>query len=142
VSRKDGSNLSRTGKSLVNRHARTARIRENYLYTLTFQCGDEDLGAIHRFAPFRARMRDSTRFASSGGFHRQSRPLYGTHGGGATGRKWDGRIGRMRRMGRIGHGTYCQRSLEVGKHADLVLFDDQFRVICTIAGGELVYRNR
>jgi N-acetylglucosamine-6-phosphate deacetylase len=33
-------------------------------------------------------------------------------------------------------------SLEVGKYADLVLFDDQFRVTCTIAGGELVYRNR
>jgi N-acetylglucosamine-6-phosphate deacetylase len=37
--------------------------------------------------------------------------------------------------GRIG-------SLEVGKYADLVLFDDQFRVTCTIAGGEVVYRNR
>ena len=33
-------------------------------------------------------------------------------------------------------------SLEVGKYADLVLFDDQFRVTCTIASGEVVYRNR
>jgi N-acetylglucosamine-6-phosphate deacetylase len=33
-------------------------------------------------------------------------------------------------------------SLEPGKYADLVLFDDQFRVNCTIVSGQTVYRNR
>ena len=33
-------------------------------------------------------------------------------------------------------------SVEVGKYADLILFDDQFRVSCTIVGGEVIYRNR
>jgi len=42
---------------------------------------------------------------------------------------------RTKRASRLG-------SLEVGKYADLVLFDDQFRVTCTIAGGKVVYRNR
>jgi N-acetylglucosamine-6-phosphate deacetylase len=33
-------------------------------------------------------------------------------------------------------------SLEPGKYADLVLFDDQFRLNCTIVSGQTVYRNQ
>src|SRR5271165_1134602 len=36
-----------------NRHAGDARVRANYLDALSLQCGDENLGTIHRFASFR-----------------------------------------------------------------------------------------
>src|SRR5262249_14880870 len=54
VSWENGPDFGGPRQRLMDRHAGSARISEDYLYTLSFHGSDEHLGAVHRFAPGRS----------------------------------------------------------------------------------------
>ena len=68
MTREDRPDLLRSGERLVNWHARSAGIRENYFYPLPLQASDEDLGAVHEFAPVRG-LTGFGRFGGRGRIH-------------------------------------------------------------------------